>query len=432
MRVAVIGAGIVGLSCAHALLDEGHAVTLIDPGAQEGRACEGNAGWIAHTDILPLASAKAWRHVPRWLLDPLGPLAIRPAYLPRLAPWLARFLLASTPAAVAASAAAIRAINAEALPAWRRRLAGLGLSDHLRERGALSVWRSPAAFAASRPMLARQRALGIPVDELDGAGVRALEPALGAAVAAGALYPTVSHVSDPALLVRALADRARDRGAASVAARARAVEPTRTGADVLLDDGRRVAAERVVIAAGAWSRALAASVGDRVPLDTERGYNVTLAPGTLGLTRPIAYEGEGFVTTPLETGDRVGGAVEFGGLDAPANHARTDAILARLRRFLPDLPSASEGRRWMGFRPSLPDSLPVIGPSRASPHVVHAFGHAHHGLTQAAVTAELVAALVAGRRPAIELAPYAAQRFGGRGRAAPLPAGQEGSLSRTA
>jgi len=152
-----------------------------------------------------------------------------------------------------------------------------------------------------------------------------------------------------------------------------------------------------------------------LPLDTERGYNATFAPGALGLTRPVVFEGEGFVTTPLDTGDRVGGAVEFAGLDAPPDHRRTDAILRKLAAYLPHLEDGvPEHRRWMGFRPSLPDSLPVIDRARASDRVVYAFGHGHYGLTQAAATAELAAALVMGRAPPIDLAPFSAGRFRGR------------------
>jgi D-amino-acid dehydrogenase len=220
------------------------------------------------------------------------------------------------------------------------------------------------------------------------------------------------HVANPLALVRDLERLARERGARFVAARAASVAPEGARVAVALTSGERLDAEACVLAAGAWSRPLAASLGDPVPLDTERGYNLTFPAGTLGLTRPVAFEGEGFVTTPLDSGDRLGGAVEFAGLEAAPNHARSAAMLARLRGFLPGLPAAlPEARRWMGFRPSLPDSLPVIGPSRRSGRVVYAFGHAHHGLTQAAATAEIVADLLDGRRPAVDPAPYSAARF---------------------
>lgn len=413
MHVAVVGGGLVGLAVVHALLDAGHAVTLVEPGGQAGRPSDGNAGWIAHTDILPLASGKAWRHLPRWLADPLGPLAIRPAYLPAIAPWLVRFALASRPAQVERATLAIRAINAGALPAWRRRLEALGLTArHLRERGQLSVFPDRASARAALPLFARQRAFGIRVEALDGAELRAVEPALGPAAQAGALYPEVCHVSDPRGLGEDLASAMRQRGARHRPARAVALAPEGEGVVVHLADGGTLRADRAVVAAGAWSKALAASLGDRVPLDTERGYNATLPPGTLGLSRPVMFEGEGFVASPLDSGDRVGGAVEFAGLDAPPNHARTEAMLAKLRRYLPGLPTPlPEGPRWMGFRPSLPDSLPVIGSASRTDRVIYAFGHAHHGLTQAAITAEIVAALVDGRAPPVDPAPYAVTRF---------------------
>lgn len=197
--------------------------------------------------------------------------------------------------------------------------------------------------------------------------------------------------------------------------------PNDTGVDLHLADNKHVRADIAVLAAGVWSKPLAAAIGDAVPLDTERGcYNVTFPSGRLGLSTPVVFENEGFVATPLDIGDRVGGAVEFAGLNAPPDYGRVDAILARLGRFLRDL-DTSGGERWMGFRPSLPDSLPVIGRSPHTGRVIHAFGHGHYGLTQAAITAELVAGLVAGRAPPISLAPFHPGRFqrGWRGAASP-------------
>jgi D-amino-acid dehydrogenase len=413
MRIGIIGSGIVGVATAHALLDEGHVVDLIDRAGIAAGTSAGNAGWIAHLDILPLASPKAWRNLPRWALDPLGPLAIRPSYLPALAPWLARFVAASRPSRIEASTQAITALNARSLPAWQKRLAALGLDHHLRERGLLSVWADARGYRAALPLFERQRSLGMEVETLDAAALRALEPTLGARAVAGALYPTGCHVSDPLDFTRALGEQAIARGART--RKFEAIEIRAGGGEVAIRTSFDSLAlyDRIVVATGAWSKSLAASLGDKIPLDTERGYNVTLPTGRLGLTRPVMFEGEGFVTTPLDTGDRVGGSVEFAGLEAAPNFKRVDAILGRLRRYLPDA-DLSGGTRWMGFRPSTPDSLPVIGRATRDPRIVYAFGHAHHGLTQAAATAELVAALMADRRPEIDLAPYSPERFAKR------------------
>jgi D-amino-acid dehydrogenase len=411
MRIAIIGAGIVGLATAHALLDRGHEVVLIEPGGKEGRPTDGNAGWIAHTDVMPLASPKAWRNLPRWLMDPLGPLTIRPGYLPHLAPWLARFLLASSPARIKASIGAIRSINAEALPAWKSLLSSLHLSGHLRENGILSVWRQQGDFLRSKDIIELQRGFGIEAEALSPAALAELEPALRN-VEAAVLYPDACHVSDPANLAADLQRLALERGAVHVAAHGLRIEPTNEAVHVHTDGApSEVVADQVVVSAGIWSRALAAELGDRIPLDTERGYNATYQKGTFGIGRPIMFEGEGFVTTPLDTGDRVGGAVEFAGLETPPNHSRTDAMVQRLTRFLPHVPSEQAVKRWMGFRPSIPDSLPVIGPARKDRRVIYAFGHGHYGLTQAAVTAQMVADMIDGRPGSVDGSPFSARRF---------------------
>jgi D-amino-acid dehydrogenase len=411
MRVAIIGAGIVGLATAHALLDRGHEVVLIEPGGKQGRPTDGNAGWIAHTDVMPLASPKAWRSLPRWLMDPLGPLTIRPGYLPHLAPWLARFLLASSPSRIKASIGAIRSINAEALPAWKNLLSSLKLDGHLRENGILSVWRHRADFLRSQDIIERQRGFGIEVQALSPAALAELEPALRN-VKAAVFYPDACHVSDPAAMAADLLRIALERGAVHIAANALRIEPKSECIQILTDGAdQEVTADQVVISAGIWSRALAAQLGDRIPLDTERGYNATYPKGTFGIGRPIMFEGEGFVTTPLDTGDRVGGAVEFAGLEAAANHSRTDAMVQRLTRFLPHVQSEPAAKRWMGFRPSIPDSLPVIGPAGKDRRVIYAFGHGHYGLTQAAITAQMVAGIIEGRPGPIDGSPFLAQRF---------------------
>lgn len=412
MDVMIIGAGIIGIQAAHALIDDGHRVSLVDPDGLAERTSRGNAGMIAHTDIQPLASPKVWRNIPGWLLDPVGPLTIRPSYALKILPWMVRFVAASRPSQIERSVQAIAALNGMALGAWERRLDKLGITErHLRRKGYLYVWYDEAGFRAARQWLERQRAMGRPVEILeDNAAVRRLEPAFGPAVVGGAHYPTGCSVDEPASVAKSLGKLALERGAKLVQAPVIDIEPVQGGVAITMEGGAVARCDMAVVAAGAWSKPLALRLGDKVPLDTERGYNLTLPKGSLGLTRPVIHEGLAIATSVFDDSDRVGGAVEFAGVDGEPNYKRIDAIIARAKRGLPDA-RFEGGERWMGCRPSMPDSLPVIGRSRASDRIVYAFGHSHHGLTQSAATAELVAALVGQKPSPIDLTPYSAQRF---------------------
>lgn len=408
--VVIVGAGIVGLASAARLIAEGHAVTLVDRGEPGAATSRGNAAGIAWTDVAPLASPGIWRKAPGWLLDPLGPLSLRPSHAPAFLPWLLRFLAASRPSAWRRSIGAIAALNALALPAWERLWTETGTGHRVRREGCLDVFDKPAEVARARSGWQLQREHGIEVVELSAATLRDMEPDLGPAVAGGAFVPGWCHVDDPFALARDLADHLRQRGARFVSGGVVALAPRADGVTVHLEGGEAIETGKAVVACGAWSRPLARALGEDVPLDTERGYNITVPDPGVTFRRFIMLAGYGFVLSPLAPGLRIGGAVEFAGLKAEPNWARVDALVARARKVVPGL-KADAGTRWMGFRPSLPDSLPVISPSGASPHVIHAFGHAHHGLTQAAATGEIVADLVAGRRPSLDLTPYSIRWF---------------------
>jgi D-amino-acid dehydrogenase len=410
MKIAIIGAGIVGVATAHALLDDGHEVLILDKEGPAFGPSRGNAGWLAHTDILPVASPKNLRLVPKFLVDPLGPLSIRPAYLPKLLPWLARFLLAARPDAYERSIRGLAALQRRALPAWLARAHDLGLDRHIHRKGGLYAFTDKAGFDEAAGIAHRQGEFGIAVEMIGPAELRQFEPALKDTFVGAAFHPDTAHISDPLALTTALFEAALARGATFEKAEVTNISTGERPALIGRDGWQRLI-DRAVVAAGAWSRPLAAALGDRVPLDTERGYNVSF-PGVTGLTsRPVGFEGHGFVMTPLESGLRIGGAVEFGGLDAPPNHARTKALYDKAATLVDGLPAFDSGALWMGFRPSLPDSLPVIGQASRNRCVVYAFGHGHYGMTQSTATAELVADLIAGRAPAIDLAPYSPRRF---------------------
>lgn len=411
MKIAVLGAGVVGLATAHSLIDDGHHVTIIDREGPAAGASRGNAGWIAHTDIDPIASPKMLRQVPKFLMDPLGPLTIRPDYLPSILPWLIRLILAARPEKLEASIKAIIALQSLAMPAWERLASRLLLTDKIHKRGTLFAFDNLTAFHDAIPHFRRQEAAGIEVRRLNKDELQKLEPGLNDTIVAAAHFPASAHVSDPAEITKSLFDTARRRQAEHVHGKVTALEPSEAGVTVRFEGREPIWADRAVLALGAWSKPIAASVGDRVPLDTERGYNVSF-PGVAGaLTHPVLFHGHGFVASPLDSGLRIGGAVELAGLAAQPNHQRSKAMHQKAMRFIRDLPPYESGTLWMGFRPSIPDSLPVIGRSKKSAFVIHAFGHGHYGLTQSVATGRLVADLIAERPLPIDLSPFSAQRF---------------------
>ena len=410
LKVHVLGAGIIGLCVAATLQNRGHDVVLIDRSEPGSGASKGNASGIAWTDVAPLASPDVWRKAPGWLLDPLGPLSIRPAYALSILPWMIRFLAASRPAAMRHSISAIAMLNGRALPAWERLWTATGTGGRLRREGCLDVFDKAWQITRARAGWQVQRDHGIDVVEVSGDDIRDMEPDLGPSVVGGAYIPGWAHLDDPHAMCRDLEQVVRARGGTIVQDEVAGLTTNGTEVRMSLCNGPIVTAERLVVAAGAWSRRLASCLGEDVPLDTERGYNITVPHPGVAFRRFIMLAGYGFVLSPLARGLRIGGAVEFAGLKAEPNWSRVDALVARAKRVAPNL-RADDGERWMGFRPSLPDSLPVISRSRTNPGIVYAFGHAHHGLTQAAATGELVADMIDDRPPPIDLAPYAVDRF---------------------
>lgn len=409
--VLVIGAGTVGLAIALRLQQEGRQVTVIDRTGVAAEASRGNAGALAFTDIMPLASPGILRKAPRWLLDPLGPLSIAPAYLPRIAPWLFHFWRASFPERVKASTAAQAALMDLSITETDAMLAAAGASDMLRSDGVLHLYESEAELTASQASWQARADHGIAFTHLHGPqAIAELQPGLSPTLVAATFLPAWKTVTDPLLLTLALARRFVELGGRLRHGEALALAPDADGIDVPLAGRQRMTAQRVVVAAGAWSHRLARTLGERIPLETERGYNTTLPVTAFDLKRQLTFGGHGFVVTPLACGVRVGGAVELAGLDAPPNYERSEVLLAKAKRFMPGL-ATEGGTQWMGFRPSLPDSLPAIGPAARDARVTYAFGHGHLGLTQAASTARLVADLMAGRPSALDLAPFRPQRF---------------------
>ncbi len=406
-EIAVIGAGVVGLAIAEALIAEGRDVTLIDPAAPGMGASYGNAGTIADYAVMPVGSPDVLKNLPSLLFDKSSPLAIRRAALPALMPWLARFALQSLPGPTKRNAAAIAALVADACPSWEALADRIGGAEILQRRGCLYIYESKAAFRAAEADMAFRRGLGITVDLISPETLAEMEPGLPSVEGGAAFFPKAVFLNDPGAMVGSLATAVQAK-AQYVQAEARQL--TRQFDGVIVEGpGLRLHARKVILAAGAHSRSLAAQAGDKVPLDTERGYHVEWDMPTPRLTRPSCPTARGFYLCPMTGRLRVAGTVELGGLTAPPSPHRIATLVEGARAIFPDL--GAPDREWMGFRPSMPDSRPVIGPSRGGADVIHAYGHGHIGLTLAPITARLVAAVVAGRAPELDLTPYLPHRF---------------------
>ena len=405
--IAVLGAGVVGLAVAERLAAEGREVVIVDPATPGMGASYGNAGTIADYAVMPVGSPDVLKNLPSLLFDKTSPLAIRRAALPSLMPWLLRFALQSLPGPTARNAAAIAGLLADAAPLWQGLADRIGGAAILQHRGCLYVYETAAAYRAAEKDMAFRRGLGITVDLIGPADLARMEPGLPAVEGGAAFFPKAVFLSDPGQMMGLLAAHVLKK---VNLLQTRAEKLARQIDGVIVEGpGLRLHARRVVIAAGAHSRALALQAGDKVPLDTERGYHVEWDMPSPPLSRPSCPTARGFYLCPMSGRLRVAGTVELGGLTAPPSAHRIDKLVEGARAILPDLGPPS--REWMGFRPSMPDSVPVIGPSRAGPEVIHAYGHGHIGLTLAPVTAELVADLLSGRAPRRDLTVCLPARF---------------------
>lgn len=336
-EVIVVGAGVVGLSAALALQMRGLSVTVVDREGPAAGASAGNAGALAFTDILPLASPGMLWKAPKWLLDPLGPLTVPPSHALKIAPWMLRFARACAPAQVRRSTLAQIALMNLARAELGPFLAATGTKAMLRREGNLQVYETEAEYRAALPGWQMRIDHGIEVVQLDRAGIDALQPGLSPRFQRATFTPGWQSVTDPKDFTLALADRFRANGGTLARGEARVLTPLADGVTVALASGEALSAAHVVLAAGARSHLLARGLGDRIPLETERGYNTTLPADAFDLRTQVTFGAHGFVATRLTSGIRVGGAVELGGLDLPPNFRRADAMLRKAQAFLPGL-----------------------------------------------------------------------------------------------
>jgi D-amino-acid dehydrogenase len=416
--VVVIGGGLVGLCCALQLQRLGREVTLLDPGDPRRAASYGNAGQFAIGEVVPLSGPDTLRKVPGYLADPLGPLAIRWRYLPQLAPWLWRFLRAGRMDRVREISRAMALLCDQVHMDYAPLLEAAGVQDIVRPGPHLRLYETRAQWEADGWRWQLRLDARLRHTLLDRAALAEAEPALSPDHGFAVASHDRSFVGDPLRLMRAFARLFAAQGGASVTGQATGFRRSGSAVSgVETADGGVLPASQVVVSAGAWSHRLAALLGDRIPLETERGYHVMLPTPGVEVRHSMSHALRGFALAPMEQGLRLAGTVEFAGIEAPPNWDRARKLIQVAETMFPGLNTANP-EFWMGHRPSLPDSLPVIDRAAAAPNVFYAFGHGHMGLTWAATTGRLIAGLATGTPTNLDLAPFRVTRFTGERAAA--------------
>lgn len=412
--VAVIGAGIVGMNCALALAKDGFKVTVIDR-VEPGEGCSfGNAGILAEWSFVPIFGPEVLRSVPGYLMDRKGPLTIRWTRLPRILPWLLRMLPHASSAHLRRAADAMHHLTIGCAEAYAKLAAEAGAPELVRQDPVLQVYDKEADFRKAEADLAFRAGYGIRYEALDRAGLKDMEPALGQDFKWAHALMGGGTTTNPGRLVKVLAESFRKRGGEIRKAEVRNMRRGNANGSpagfTIETDAGAVETDRLVIAAGAFSHKLARMLGDRFPLGTERGYHAVIAEPHVEVRHAVGWKARAFYASPMEMGLRLAGTVELAGLEAAPDYRRVQVIAERANRLLPGL-SGEITSQWMGFRPTLPDSMPVIGPSARQPGLHYAFGHQHVGLTCGPATGRIIARLLKGEAPNVDIAPFRAGRF---------------------
>lgn len=409
-EVTVIGAGIVGVCTASYLQRAGCKVRLIDSVSPGMATSFGNAGGLSSGAFVPISYPGILKQVPKWLTDPEGPLVVRPGYLPRAMPWLLRFVRAGRADRFQQSGLALKPLTMTLFDNLMPLAKAAGAEHLIRRVGQLHLYSTDDAFAGDAPGRELRRANGVKLDILGGDEIRQMEPDLAPIFKHAVYFPEHGHCADPLGLTTALADELRRNGAEVIQAHVERLDVGPDGVRALETAGERIPVHDVVIAAGAWSKTLAKQAGHNVPLESQRGYHAMLAKPSVAPRRNVQWTERKFIATPMEHGVRFAGTVEVAGLDAAPDYKRADILLQHGRQMLPGL-TGGDVTKWMGHRPCLPDSVPVIGRSTSVRNVFFAFGHGHIGLITAASTGRLVSEIVTGAQPFTDPTPYRIDRF---------------------
>ncbi|MES3000297.1 MAG: FAD-binding oxidoreductase [Pseudomonadota bacterium] len=406
----VIGAGVVGLAVGTHLARRGIAVNVVDELPAASGASYGNSGFLVADTAMPVALPGMYRNVPSWLADPEGPLRVRPGYMPKAAPFLFSWLKASRRAQVLASSDAMRQIHHPTFDEWKT-LVGPQVFDALiRRTGQVYLWEGegPTSTPMEDELRARHR---VDVESLTVEQIQEIYPGIAPSVRRAIVVPGNGHTTNPGRLCGELLQAYLNAGGRVTHERVQKIWRTESGLwQLMTTAGKPRFAKRVVIAAGAWSHRLLEPLGIKVPLESERGYHVVLPDPSVQLAMPILHKSGYFGVNSMEMGLRLAGTVEIAGLEAAPDQRRCDVLVRKAKRLFPALRHGAP-HMWLGHRPSVPDSVPVIGSVPHHAGLYTCFGHGHCGLTAGPASAHLVARQIVGEPVDIDMKPYSIERF---------------------
>ncbi len=408
-KIAVIGAGIVGLSCALWLQKKGFEVILIDPEEPGSGTSSGNACTIATYGCVPVNSPDLPRRLPKLLFSSDSPLTLDLGYALSQPGWMLEFLLNCREQKVSRIIRLLGKLLAKTWDGLDPLLDMAEARDLIAQQGFMHVYMDQREFDAAKPANEARRAQGTEFTELDRGDIEALEPNLKIPFERGLLFDGICHVLNPLTLCRRYAECFQRNGGQLIRQRALEVRHGVDAVQVGLDNGDRVEATRVVVAAGAFSKNIDGIPVQMLRLDTERGYHVQFAGQQQLISRPVSWHHAGFYATPTDRGLRFAGTVEIAGYDKKINPRSIDYLTRKAREMF-DLPDKPD-QEWLGFRPTCPDALPVIGYSTVSEYILYAFGHQHLGLTLSGITGKLIAELANGEEPSHNITPFSPRRF---------------------
>jgi D-amino-acid dehydrogenase len=406
--VVVLGAGIVGVSTAYAARQRGMSVVLVDRREPGSETSYGNAGIISSGSIAPLNNPSLWKALPKYLTNRHPALRWNPLWAARNAGWVARFLADSASSRLRPRAAALHGLIGASLKLHREWIVTAGAGRRIRETGWLKAWRGDAVAAAKLEQ-ALLTEFGIASELLDRQDISAIEPDIVPVYKVGLLHSQTASVDSPGEVVKAYARMFAGAGGGIRHSDIKSIVPDGERWRVVLADGE-IVARHVVVALGPWSADLLRALGYRVPLAFERGYHREFKPNpTRKLLRPIHDADGSFLMTPMEQGVRVTSGVELTDRDAPSSFAQIDQVVP-LAREVAEFGDAV-GDTWRGSRPTLPDSLPMIGAAPRHAGLWLAFGNQHIGFTTGPATGAAIAAMIAGALPPYDVTPFAPGRY---------------------